>query len=208
MFTPPIMTISAQGIQLLKQVEGLFMKYGIKSITMDDVAAELGISKKTLYQWFTSKDDLVHKVLSHHISREKTQCLQMAAQSANAIEEILSVLDANSQELSQMKANVVYDLQKYHREAWEMVRKYQYDFVFKIIRQNLQRGRDEGLYREDFDPDIIAKMHLATVFNLFDPELFPQNQTSRVHLFREYMMHYLHGIVSSKGLTYLKKKLN
>jgi AcrR family transcriptional regulator len=72
------MTISTQGTQLLNQVEGLFMKYGIKSITMDDVAADLGISKKTLYQWFSSKDDLVFKVLSHHIAREKTQCLEIA----------------------------------------------------------------------------------------------------------------------------------
>jgi len=202
------MTISVQGTNLLNHIEALFMKYGIKSLTMDDVAADLGISKKTLYQWFTSKDDLVFKVLSHHISREKSQCIQMAADAHNAIEEILILLDINSQEMSQMKTNIVYDLQKYHREAWEMVRKYQHDFVYKVIKQNIIRGRKEGLYRDDFDIDIIAKLHLATVFNLFDPELFPDNVTARVSLFKEYMMHFLHGIISSKGLAYLKKKLN
>jgi hypothetical protein len=107
-----------------------------------------------------------------------------------------------------MKTNVINDLQKYHRDAWQMVRKYQYEFVFKVIRQNILRGRGEGLYRDDFDLDIVAKMHLATVFNLFDPELFPDNQVSKLTLFKEYMMHYLHGIVSPKGLTYLKKKIN
>jgi hypothetical protein len=134
--------------------------------------------------------------------------MQLASSAANAIEEILTLLDLNSQEMSQMKTNVVYDLQKYHREAWEMVRKYQYDFVFKIIKQNIVRGREEGLYRDDFDIDIIAKLHLAAVFNMFDPELFPNSPGSRVTLFKEYMMHYLHGIVSPKGLSYLKKKLN
>lgn len=202
------MTITVQGANLLNHIEGLFMKYGIKSLTMDDVASDLGISKKTLYQWFTSKDDLVFKVLSHHISREKSQCMQLTASASNAIEEILVLLDKNSQEMNQMKTNVVYDLQKYHREAWEMVRKYQHDFVYKVIKENIKRGRKEGLYREDFDIDIIVKLHLATVFNLFDPELFPDSVTARVTLFKEYMLHFLHGIITTKGLAYLKKKLN
>ena len=202
------MTISVQGTHLLNHLEGLFLKYGIKSLTMDDVAADLGISKKTLYQWFSSKDDLVIKVLTHHITREKTQCVQLASNAQNAIEEILILMNMNSQEMSQMKANVVYDLQKYHREAWELVRKYQQDFVYKVITENILRGRKEGLYREDFDMDIIARLHLAAVFNLFDPEIFPDNVTARVTLFKEYMMHFLHGIITSKGLAYLKKKLN
>jgi AcrR family transcriptional regulator len=202
------MTISGQGADLLKHIEGLFMKYGIKSLTMDDVAADLGISKKTLYQWFDSKDDLVFKVLSHHISREKSQCLQMASMASNAIEEILILLDLNSNEMSQMKTNLVYDLQKYHREAWEMVRKFQHDFVFKIIKQNIIRGREEGFYRNDFDIDIITRLHLNAVFNMFDPELFPDNATTRITLFKEYTMHFLHGIISNKGLAFLKKKLN
>ncbi|HZV43999.1 MAG TPA: TetR/AcrR family transcriptional regulator [Saprospiraceae bacterium] len=202
------MTNSVLGTDLLKHIEGLFMKYGIKSLTMDDVAADLGISKKTLYQWFSSKDELVFKVLSHHISREKSQCHQLASTASNAIEEILILMDLNSQEMSQMKTNVVYDLQKYHREAWEMLRKYQQDFVFKIVKQNIERGREEGFYREDFDIDIITKLHLNTVFNLFDPELFPESPTARVNLFKEYMLYFLHGIISNKGLAYLKKKLN
>jgi hypothetical protein len=80
--------------------------------------------------------------------------------------------------------------------------------VFKVIRENLIRGRKEGLYRKDFDIDIIAKLHLATAFNLFDPELFPVMVNARLTLFNEYMMHYLHGIVSPKGLDYLQKKLS
>ena len=123
------MSTSGQNLKWLDQVESLFMRYGIKSITMDDVAAELGISKKTLYQMVESKDDLVMKVLSHHISREKTQCIVSSSSAANAIDEIFIVLDANSQELAQMKTNILNDLQKYHRDAWLMIRDFQYDFV-------------------------------------------------------------------------------
>lgn len=192
----------------LERVEALFFRYGIKSLTMDDVAGELGISKKTLYQMVESKDDLVMKVLLHHTSREKSQCLNMASQASNAIEEILIVLDTNSQEMAQMKTNVINDLQKYHREGWLLIRNFHFDFVYKIIRENMIRGRKEGLYRENFDIDILAKLHLATAFNLFDEQTFPDGSTPRNVLFKEYMLHFLHGIVSPKGLTYLKKKIS
>lgn len=202
------MTISAQDTQWLERVESLFMRFGIKSITMDDVARELGISKKTLYQMVESKDSLVVKVLALHISREKTQCQCLSKESSNAIEEIFNIMDSNSQELAQMKSNIVNDLQKYHRDAWLMIRNFQHEFVLKIIRDNLGRGRKEGYYREDFDMDIVAKLHLSTAFNLFDEQLFPSGSTSKVILFKEYMMHFLHGIVSAKGLAYIKKKLS
>lgn len=208
MFTSSFMTTSLQDIEWIDRVEKLFLRFGIKSITMDDVAADLGISKKTLYQLVESKDALVIKVLESHISREKSQCLNLAAQASNALEEIFVIMDSNSQEMSQMKTNIVNDLQKYHRQGWELVHKFHFDFVFKVIRENLMRGRTEGLYREDFDIDIVAKLHLATAFNLFDPQLFSDDAIERVVLFKEYMMHYLHGIVSPKGLAYLKKKFS
>lgn len=192
----------------IERVEHLFFRYGIKSLTMDDVATELGISKKTLYQMVESKDDLVIKVLSHHVLGRKNQFLTQSACAGNAIEEIFCVLESNTLELSQMKTNIINDLQKYHRDAWLMIQKFHYEFVLKMIRENLQRGREEGLYREDFDMDTIAKLHLGTAFLLFDEQLFPESATQRVKLFKEYMMHFLHGIVSPMGLTYLKKKLS
>lgn len=196
-----------QETEWLERVEALFLRFGIKSQTMDDVSRELGISKKTLYQMVANKDDLLRQVLEHRISREKAQCLADCAAADNAIEEILLVIETNSKQLAQMKANVLHDLQKYHREGWQLVRNFHYGFVLRIIRENLERGRKEGLYRDDFDADVIAKLHLATVFQLFDEDLFPTNAFSKETVFREYMMHYLHGIVSDQGLNYLKSKL-
>ncbi len=201
------MNVGETELNWLERVEDLFLRFGIKSQTMDDVSRELGISKKTLYQMVTNKDDLVQKVLQHHITREKSNCMVCASNSANAIEEILFLMEVNSLELSHMKANVLYDLQKYHRDAWVLIRKFQYEFVYKMVRANLERGRGEGLYRQDFDADVIAKLHLATVFQLFDEELFPAGVVSRDVVFKEYMMHYLHGIVSEKGLKLLQSKL-
>jgi TetR/AcrR family transcriptional regulator, cholesterol catabolism regulator len=201
-------TISLQTNDWLERVEKLFLRFGIKSITMDDVAADLGISKKTLYQWVESKDALVVKVLEHHIACKKMQCLNLSSLAPNALEEIFVILESNNEEMAQMKTNIVNDLQKYHRQGLELIQKFRFDYVFKVIRENLIRGRQEGLYREDFDIDILAKLHFATAMNLFDPDLFPDGPKERVVVFKEYMLHYLHGIVSPKGLTYLKKKLS
>jgi AcrR family transcriptional regulator len=208
MFTPSMTNNSAQDTQWIDRVEKLFLRFGVKSVTMDDVAADLGISKKTLYQHVESKDALVKKVLEHHISREKSTCLQTISATPNAIEEIFLIMDRNSQELTQIKTNVVNDLRKYHKDAWELVQKFQFDFVYKVVRDNLVRGREEGLYRDDFDVDIIARLHLATAFMLFDEEFFPDELISKVTLFKEFMMHNLHGILSAEGLIYLKKKLS
>lgn len=202
------MTVQQEKTDWLERATELFLRFGIKSITMNDVARDLGISKKTLYQLVESKDDLVVRVLQHHISKEKSECLNLAATAPNAIEEIFIIMETNTRELTRMRTNIVHDLQKYHHTGFNLLRKFHHDFVFKVVRENLIRGREEGLYRDNFDIDIIAKLHLATAFNLFDPQLFPVEATARVTLFHEFMKHYLYGIASAKGLTYLNKKLS
>ncbi len=199
---------SEQQKKWLKRVEDQFMRYGIKSVTMDDVARELGISKKTLYLFVDNKDDLVNKVLERHIQEEKQICERVAGAAGNAIEEMFFVMEANSQQLQQMKANIVFDLQKYHRDGWEKIQNFQRKFLYRVVRTNLERGVHEGLYRNDFDIDIVAKLHISLSFQVFNEDLFPQLNYAKETLFREYLLHYLYGIVSEKGLQILKAKLS
>lgn len=196
---------SEQQDKWLKRAQDLFLRLGIKSITMDDVARELGISKKTLYTFVNSKDDLVYKVLELHIEQEKRDCEIMYSKAKNAIEEMFFVIESNSQQMEQMKANIVYDLQKYHREAWELMHEFQQGFLYQVVKANLQRGVSEGLYRDDFDIDIVTRLHIATSFQLFDETIFPQNTFKRDVIFKEYLMHYLHGILSEKGRKFIQK---
>ncbi len=196
---------SEQQDKWLKRVQDLFLRLGIKSITMDDVARELGISKKTLYTFVNSKDDLVYKVLEMHIEQEKRDCEIMYSKAKNAIEEMFFVIESNSQQMEQMKANIVYDLQKYHREAWELMHEFQQGFLYQVVKANLQRGVSEGLYRNDFDVDIVTRLHIAASFQLFDETIFPQNTFKRDVIFKEYLMHYLHGILSEKGRKFIQK---
>ncbi len=191
--------MTEQQVKWLQQVEALFMRYGIKSITMDDVARELGISKKTLYQYVENKDDLILKMVQNHIATEKLQCEAQYAQAANAIEEIMIVIQMNTQQLAQMKSNIVYDLQRYHRDAWDIVAQYRSGFMYEVVRRNLERGISEGLYRSELKVDIMTKIHIVASFQLFDESFFPTTNYSRAEVFKEYLMHYLYGIVSDKG---------
>ncbi len=158
--------LTEQQQKWLKRTAELFMRYGIKSITMDDVSRELGISKKTLYQFVENKNDLVMKVMELHIQEEKEECFEQSEKSADAIDEMFLVMEANTQQMQQMKSNIVYDLQKYHHEVWEKLQEFIQGF------------------------------------------LFPQHTYKKELLFKEYLMHYLYGIVSEKGLQVLKAKLS
>lgn len=189
----------------LQQVEALFLRYGIKSLTMDDVARELGISKKTLYQFVENKDDLVKKTLLRHIELEKNMCDHLFAQADNALEEIRIVLESNATQIAQMKANIVFDLQRYHRDTWNIMVEYQHHFLYQVVRENLERGIREGLYRSNFDIDIMTKLHIQASFQLFDEQLFPFEKYPRTTVFREYMMAYLYGVVSEKGRKVLEQ---
>lgn len=192
----------------LRRIAELFMRYGIKSITMDDVARELGISKKTLYQFVENKNDLVLKVIELHVEGEKKECADWASEADNAIGEMFKLMESNNQQMAQMKSNIVYDLQKYHHEAWEKMQEFIQGFLYGIVRSNLERGVREGLYRPDFDVDIVAKLHIALSLQLFDERLFPQHHYPKEKLFHEYIMHYLYGIISERGLQLLKAKLS
>ena len=201
-------TFTEQQEKWLKRVEELFLRFGIKSITMDDVARELGISKKTLYQFVESKDDLVQKMLTRHIEQEKTMCNMLFSTAPNALEEMYMVIEGDMQQLKQMKANIIHDLQRYHREAWEKVSEYQRGFLYSVVRKNLERGIREGLYRSNLDVDIITKFHISGSIQLFNDDIFPHTQYKYEQVFREFMLHYLYGIVSEKGLAHLKSKFH
>ncbi|GAB4495091.1 MAG: TetR/AcrR family transcriptional regulator [Saprospiraceae bacterium] len=184
------------------------MRLGIKSLTMDDVARELGISKKTLYQFVESKDDLVNKVIEMHLEEECARSEEVADMAKDALDEIMIVIREGIGEMQRMKSNIIFELQKYHRDAWERLQEYQRGFLYKVVRDNIERGIREGYYRNDFDVDITAKLHLAQSFAIFDETWFPTPPYSIETLFRETMMLYLQSILSEKGRQALKAKLS
>jgi TetR/AcrR family transcriptional regulator, cholesterol catabolism regulator len=183
-----------------------FMQYGFRNVSMDDIASNLGMSKKTLYQHFAEKDELVEAALEYDIEIDQKDCLKCIFTSANAIAEIYDVIDTVAEQLRDMNPMVLFEMQKYHPKAFLRFKQHKDEFILKMIHQNLVRGIEEGLYREDIYVEVLAKFRLESMMLIFNPEIFPLSKKYSLH---ELMMiigeHFLFGISTPKGYKLIQK---
>jgi AcrR family transcriptional regulator len=194
--------------QVLDTARELFMRYGVKSVTMDDLARELGISKKTLYQTIDKKADLIRQVIVQFLEGEQEAINFIRSQSENAISEMLAISKHLTTVLRQLRPSTVYDLQKYYRSAWKLIENHHRNHVYSVIRQNLVWGMEEGLYRKNLDPEIIARLYVGRSFILVDESVFSLQENDRNHLLEQFIQYHIHGIASPEGLRELDKQLS
>ena len=191
--------------RIQQKARELFMRYGFRSVTMDEIAGQTGISKKTLYQFFEDKDALVEAVMRSELDYMQTQCTKQMKEAENAIEEIFLDMDAMEVVMDAMNPQIVFDLEKFYPKTFEKFKKHKNNFLLDIIKKNLERGIDEEVYRNDFDVDIIARFRLESAFLIFNPELFPHIKYSLNKVSTEIYYHYLHGIATPKGKKLIEK---
>jgi AcrR family transcriptional regulator len=193
--------------QLLFATTELFMKLGVKSLTMDDISRHLGISKKTLYQFVSDKKDLVNKALQ--LAIENDQCLlgDIAVQEENAIDELIAINEKVSEKLQSIQPAVMYDLQKYYPEAWALMEDHKKCFVCDMIVKNINIGIQQGLYRENVNPGIVARIYVTLIDKIFDADTFPSHQYTFATIHKEIARYHIRGIASEKGVKYLVKRL-
>src|ERR1700761_6451629 len=152
------------------------MRYGIKSITMDEIATSLGISKNTIYQFFTDKDDLVFAVIGLETTKNEAECAQFRDDAADAVHEIFLAVEDLDEMLRSTNPLIVYDLEKYHPRAYQKLKDFKYQFLYQATMENLQRGIDEGIYRSNLSKDIAAKSRIEAAFLVFNPDVFPHSK--------------------------------
>lgn len=181
------------------------MKYGIKSLTMDDIAREFGMSKKTLYAVVENKNDLVYKSMQYHIEREESDFKKITKSATNALEEMVMIIENVTEHIKSLNTNIVFELQRFFPEAFELFNEFRENHIRKAILANLKRGVDEGFYREDINVEIVSKIYVASTFSLFDQNLFSSKNYHFIDLYREYIKYHLHGIVSPKGMKHIQK---
>ena len=152
---------------------------------MSDVARELGISKKTLYQFVSNKGDLIMKVVKSRIELEKEAVGAIIAESKDAIGEMLAISLHVNQNLKTVHPAVIFDLQKYYRDAWDEIQAYRVGFVFDVIKNNVIRGMKEGLYRANIDPEVIGKIYIGVMLSVMDTDLFPYPKYNSSEVYEE-----------------------
>ena len=191
--------------QILAVAEDMFLKYGIKSVTMDDISRKLGVSKKTLYSHFSTKEQLVNAVMNTHIQKETTDINAIRASGKNPLEEFLKIAEYILKFLRKIKPTTIYDLQKYYRSCWQNMDNFHRKYIYKIILDNLERGIEAGIYRADINADIVARLYVGGSLRITDEELFPLADYKREELYAQFIKHHMHGIVSPLGMKTLRK---
>ena len=186
----------------------VFMRYGIKSVTMDDIARELKISKKTLYKYVNDKLDLVCKVCSSQCEMERGLIAQIHDEKINAIDELIRMSKYVSEQLREIHPSIHYDLEKYYPEAWQIFIEHKESFIMNCLKTNMELGIKEGLYRDNLNPEIIAKLYVAKLDLVFDPAVFPINRFSFTDVHMQLVRYHIRGVASDKGIAYLQTLVN
>lgn len=193
-------------LEIIENAAEMFLKHGIKSVTMDDLAKGLGVSKKTIYKYFDDKDDLITKIVKAKTTRDKMVCEAARVETDNAIEALFKISEFVSNMLSNVHSSVFFDLQKYHRDAWTVMEEHKHYFVKSQIKENILRGQREGFYRDSINPEVIASVYISTMDGLFDGQTFDMDSLNFGEIFNEIVGFQIRGLANDKGREYLKTR--
>ena len=191
---------------ILEQANRLFLKCGIKSVSMDDVARELKVSKKTLYRFVKDKTDLVSKALTFHCSREVEVTCKIISRNSNAIDELIEISQHVREQLRQVHPSIHYDLEKYYPDAWRIFTAHKMEHIYSCVAQNLEKGIKQGLYRTTINIPIIARIYISRIDAVFDAQIFPPDKFKMIDVYSEMLRYHIRGIASEKGIKYLVRQ--
>lgn len=186
--------------QIIEEAKAMFMRYGIKSVSMEDIARKMGMSKKTLYLHLENKAELISLILEEKLNDEIAIMVQLREKASNAIEEIMSIADFVVATLREMPPMIIYDLQKYYQATWRGFDEKYKAHIHTTILENIKRGMDEGYYRKDINPDIITKFYVGKAMVVVDEDMFPAENYDCDILFQEHIEYHVHGIATPRGL--------
>lgn len=190
--------------RVLRTAEDLFFQYGIRSVTMEDIARELSISKKTIYQYFKDKDEIVLKVSKQIFDKELAQMNQIHEQGENVIHEMVLLSSYIREHVAEANPSAMHDLQKFYPEAWRVF------LVFKqaclnLIESTIEKGMTEGYFRPEVNPKILAILRSETIELSFNQQLFPREEFEPQEVQRQLFEQFINGVLTDKGRKlYLK----
>lgn len=174
---------------------------------MDDISRQLGISKKTIYESFEDKNQLVMALIVQIMSAHHQQFESFSKEARNAIDEMMMMMRYLGNEFSKLNPNLFYDLQKYHPLAWKEFRAFKCRDAINSVIQNLERGKSEGYYRKEVNNQILATLRMEEVELAMNPAVYPSGTYHIVEVQMQLLLHFLHGICTLKGHKLLNKYL-
>jgi TetR/AcrR family transcriptional regulator, cholesterol catabolism regulator len=191
--------------KILECAKELFQKYGIRSVSMDDIARHLGISKKTIYQHFSDKDDIITLAMRQATCEKKATLLGLRKQATDAVDMMIKIHQYIQKNFNNATASLVFELQKYHEESWKIIQEFKYGFLADFIKEDLKVGIAQGYFREDINADIIAKIRLEEVTMASNDQIFPKHSFNHHEVSNNILEHFIQGIATDRGRQLYKK---
>lgn len=177
----------------------MICRLGVRSVTMDDLSKHMGISKKTIYQFFKDKDEVVMLAVGHHCEKEYKEMLHVHEAASNSIDELYRISQFMRTNVETIHPSLMHDLQKFHPSAWAVFTEYKERVFTQMIIDCLQRGKDEGNFRPDIDESILAVLRMKQIEMAFDPQTFPRGKFEFVAVCEQIFYHFIQGILTDKG---------
>lgn len=195
--------------ELYSKVLDLYKKYGVKSVTMDDVARELGISKKTLYIHVADKKELVEKVIHYDFDVVKDCFMEVFdREGLNAIEQLFEVNYFMRNLLKYHSFSLDYDLKKYYPELFREISERKQHEMYKSVLENMKKGKAEGIYREELNEELVAKLYVSRIVSAHDSEFMTIEDFIAPEAYKEYFVYHIRGIANEKGIRILEDNID
>ena len=185
--------------RILNKARELMFQTGVKHVTMDDLATQLGISKKTIYQYFKDKDALVSSVVENDLAKHALICNQSMQIADNAVHEIFLLMTVLQELFSSMNPLTLFEIEKYYPLAFDKIKKHKDDFIFSMISANLEKGIEEGLYRKDVDVTILSRYRLETSLIPFNIHVFHPSKFDMLKVNLQIIEHFVYGVATLEG---------
>lgn len=193
--------------KIAEKAAEMFTTLGFKSVTMDDIAAEMGISKKTIYQHYTTKPELVKEATLFVFDKISLGIDAICKISKNPIEELFDIKNFVSDYLKAENSSAIYQLQKYYPKIHHTIKQRHLEKMEECIIQNLKRGVEQGLFRKEIDTDMIGRFYFSGISGCKDNELFPAEKFNATEVHKEFLIYHLRGIGTPKGIEVLENIL-
>lgn len=193
---------------IVQGAQELFWTYGLRSVTMDDIASKLAMSKKTLYQYIQDKAELVYLCAEYQLDHEHCNMEEASEQAKNAIDQVLKIMEYNRQFFLNFHPSLILDLQRSYPKAWKMFLRHKEEKIIKGIQENMERGIKEGLYRPDIEPEVMARMRMAQVESIFNPQVFSPKTHVIGDVQFQVFKHFLYGLVTLEGHQILTEAIS
>jgi AcrR family transcriptional regulator len=191
--------------RILFKARDLMTRNGVKHVTMDDIASQLGISKKTIYQFYKDKDALVMAVVNFELEEQSLKCQRTQDMADNAVHEMFMILEDIQQMFKNMNPMTMNELAKYYPEAFLRIQNHKDEFMHKIIKTNLIKGIEQGVYRKEIDPEILSIYRLETSFVPFNVQLYPYSKFDIGKVTLQIIENFIYGVMSMKGIEFMEK---